>query len=254
MERVAVCSMLRDSNVWHGRPIGQVDKFFTRLNEQGRQAGVELHYYLVEGGSKDDTWDSLLDWQRQLPNVNLFKHEPTGAEVASVVSEERFKNLSATGNVVLRAARDDGHDFVFWMESDLIPQQRLLAGLLDEPRVYPDIFWPNVFAVAPVPVFYRGSQKVFYDTWAFEGMNGQKWGNDDLRDLTNVLSRHRPMRSVGSCALLNGKLLRELNADFGEGCFPHLCKTGVDARRAVELDVTLEVTHPCSALVAGRLV
>jgi hypothetical protein len=253
MVNIAVASMFRNSEVWHGRQINQVDKFFNSiLGQEGGSKHFDLTFHLVEGNSTDTTLKKLRYWQSIFPDITLYQKQVKGSEVASVVSETRFKNLSSVGNVALQAARDSGTDYVLWMESDLIPPANLAISLLLP--FMEESAEQSIFAVAPVPVFHQGGRKLFYDTWAFEGSDGQKWGNGDLDKLVKTSTCLRSMNSIGSCALLNGSILREHRLDFGEGCFPALCKSGREAGYGVYCDVTVEVQHPCNENVNGRLI
>jgi hypothetical protein len=246
---IAVCSMFRDSQTWCGRRIGQVDRFFDQLlRQQGVDAG-RLSFFLVEGNSADDTWARLADWRAVLgpDRMTLLKHDVTGSAVASVESQARFRNLSAVGNTALRAARDSGAKYVLWLESDFLIPGDLVARLLGSAG-------PGFFCVAPVPVFYKDGRKQFYDTWAFEGPNGQRWGNHDLDRLLGVRAQLRPMRSVGSCVLLDGDLMREFSLDCGEGCLPALCRAAGGRHLPIQCDLTLEIEHPCTVNLNGRLV
>jgi cellulose synthase/poly-beta-1,6-N-acetylglucosamine synthase-like glycosyltransferase len=249
---IAVASMFRDSQTWHGRSIDQVDRFFRQLTSQEGVDISEFGYFLVEGNSTDTTWESLCDhayWNA--PRVKLHRHEVSGSEVASVVSEQRFANLSAVANTALRAARDSGAKYVLWVESDFIVPPDLLSKLLNATR---SDQWGDCLGVAPVPVFYNGGRKWFYDTWGFEGQYGRRWGNNELAELVGGSKQYLQLKSFGSCALLNGEALRAHNLDFGTGCFPALCEAGRRAGLFLACDKTVEILHPSEAYVAGRLV
>lgn len=242
--------MFRDSETWQGRYIGQVNRFFDQMVRQ-QGSGVsqsQLKFFLVEGNSRDDTRAKLGEWKDILGDrVTILDHEVHGSAVSSIESEARFRNLSAVGNTALRAARDSGCKYILWVESDFIVPHDLLARLLETAS-------PWTLAMAPVPVFYQNGRKQFYDTWAFRGAGGQRWTNDDLPSLLGGSLRFLPMSSIGSCALLNGDSLREYNLDFGEGCFPELCRRGREHGLLVQCDLTLEIEHPCSVNLNGRLV
>jgi hypothetical protein len=250
---VAIASYFRDSQTWHGHRINQVDTYFKNVDREAGLAGVDPTLFLLEGDSKDDTWDALCRYRDARPGrVHLTKHEVKNAPaIASIVSEDRWRTLSEVGNVVLRQARDSGADVVYWTESDLLPAEGLLSSLLEHTKTPR---WESTLAVAPLPVFQNGRVKHFYDTWAFEGINREKWWNHDLEKLRAYPARLRPMRSIGSCAILNGHLLRKFNLDFGTGCFPALCNAGRDNGLSIYCDVTLEIQHPCTRNIAGRLV
>ncbi len=249
---VAVCAMFRDSQSWHGLPINQVNLFFDRMAEQERDAGVRLSYFLLEGDAKDNTREVLEQRAAELPGrVTLITHNVGGRAPASIASQDRFLALSAVGNACLKPAVASGADLIFWMESDLIPSPGMLAGLLEATG---ESDWNQTLGVAPLALIEPHGQSLFYDTWAFEGENGEKWDNYSLKALATYPHRYRPMRAVGSSVLLNGKALREHNLDFGTGCFPALCEAGRAAGYGIYCDTKLEVRHPCNVFLASRWV
>lgn len=255
---IAVCSMFRDSQSWGGVQINQVNRFFEQMEDQGDFCGKRLSYFLVEGNSQDNTWEVLNYYcdvfTRRMQTVKLFKQEVQGSSVASIVSEARFKNLSAIGNTVLRAARDSDCDDVFWVESDFYLPRYVLNKLLYAKE---QEWWDTCLGVCPIPFFKHH----FYDTWAFEGINGERWGNNDLDavagqmpDGSKPLGRYRQMRSFGSCALLNGDNLRRHGLDFRDGCFPALCAAGREAGLSLWCDTGCGIEHPSARNINGRLV
>ena len=249
---IAICTMFRDSERWHGHNIHQVGKFFEFFEQNS--GGHQLTYYVAEGGSTDNTREVLGRWRILLDPGRLYirtSPPPPNVEVASVVSETRFKHLSACGNIPLREARDDDFTHILWMESDLVPPSDLIPALFEHAET-PE--WADTLAVAPVPIFQQDGRDRFYDTWAFRDLLGRPWGNDDLAWFRNNPLGFVPVSSVGSCVLLNGTLLREHGIDFQEGCFPALCAAGRKAGLNIYVDTTIEVQHPCSQLVNGRLI
>lgn len=253
MREIAVCGMFRDSVTWHGYPINQVNLFFDRLLEQERDANVRLTYFLLEGDSRDETRAHLEKRSAELNGrVTIISHNVGGRPPASIATQDRFLALSEVGNACLRPAVASGAGHIFWMESDLVPDPGLLKGLLEITRN--PIVWNNTLGVAPLAVIEPGGQRLFYDTWAFEGENGEKWDNFSLAALASYPRRYRPMRAVGSCVLLNGQALRKHNLDFGTGCFPALCRSGREVGLDVYCDTTLEVKHPCNVFLENRWV
>jgi hypothetical protein len=252
VKEIAVCAMFRDSMQWHGRRIDQVGAFFRNWEGQARLAGVVPTYHLLEGDSRDDTRAVLQDWAARLGGrVRLTFHDVGGRPPSSDGGDDRRKVLAAAGNVCLASALDGGGKLLLWTESDLLPTPPLLPGLL-EAAAGPD--WDKVAAVAPVALIDVNGFTAFYDGWAFEGIHGEKWGMQGVPALKRWPARYRPMRAIGSCALLNADVLRENNIDFGVGCFPALCQAGRDAGAAVYCDVSLDIYHPSEAFLGDRWV
>ena len=252
LTEIAVASYFRNSQTWHGRRIDQAHTYFANVEREAKSAGVTPRYYLLEGDSSDDTWETLCRYHDERPDqIHLTKYSVRDAPpIASIVSNDRFRTLSEVGNVVLRGARDSGADLVFWIESDLLPQENLLSGLMDATRI---LDWERVLAVAPVAVIAPGGHRLHYDVWAFEGSHGERFNNDDLgKLLASPFGRYWPMNAVGSCALLNGRALREAKIDFGDGCFPALCRAARDAGLNVLCDLAVRIEHPSNFNVAGR--
>jgi GT2 family glycosyltransferase len=251
--------MFRDSQVWHGRPINQVDRFFRQVDANALAAGRGVSYHLVEGNSADGTLEALL-LHAARRDATVLRHEVEGTGVASVASEQRFRNLSAVANVALRSARDSGADFVLWVESDFVLRddvlRRLLAAFDGAPH--------DLFGVCPVPVFggeardgaprpQGAAGPSFYDTWAFRGEGGEAWQNHQLAALVDG-PRYRPMAAFGSAALMNARLMRQHGIDFGTGCFPDLCAQARRAGYRLFCDTRTLIEHPAEVNIAGRLV
>lgn len=253
MLEIAVASYFRDSQKWHGRRIDQVDSYFGNIEREICEAGLAAKYFLLEGDSTDDTWDVLCKYRDAMPGrVSLTKRTVGNSKhVASVECNIRFRQLSEIGNVVLRQARDSGSGLVFWIESDLVPQNGLLRRLMESVS---QPWWNETLAVAPLAVFRSSGRMLHYDTWGMTGIRGEKWGNGDLDRMANYGGRYRPMSSVGSCALMNAYNLRAHDLDFGEGCFPELCRRGRNAGLKLWCDTEVSVRHPSTELVASRLI
>jgi hypothetical protein len=243
---VAVCSMFRDSQVWHGHTIDHVGRFTRAVTPQPAAAGLSAAYFLVEGNSLDDTRAALERFRADSPDpVHLLRHDVTGPPLGSFADPVRLANLSAIADTALRAARDSGAPLILWAESDLELPPDLLARLLDATG---EAWWGGCLGVSAVPTC-RG---LFYDTWGFEGAGGEKWGTDGLAALRDYPGRYRPLRSAGTCLLLNGDNLRRHGLDCRGGCLPGLCAAGRAAGLTLWLDTQAEVCHPGSHLVAYR--
>ena len=244
--KLAICSLFRDSQVWHGRNINQVGRYFDQMTRQTLQPH-ETRFFLLEGNSQDNTRRALGEFCDRGWPIELFEHNVEGSAVVSAVDEQRFRNLSTIGNILIRAAREWA-DLVLWVESDLIIPNNLIEVLVEaSPR-----HQFNEFALSPVPTSFGGAQ--FYDTWGFEGVDGRKWNNHELTALRSG-PRYREMNSVGTCVMFNGEILRACSFDMGEdGCLPGLCRSGRKKGLHVHCDTSITVEHPSNELVAGRLI
>jgi len=246
---IAICSYFRDSQNWHGFNINQVNKFFSSITNQENIDKNDLVFFLLEGNSKDNTKEVIKSYQDKL-NINLLEEQST-TNVGSIVSQERFKNLSRIGNLVLNKAKELNPKYILWMESDLVPPPNMLSELLSWTKEHS---WNKTFCISPVPTFDINGQHQFYDTWAFEGSGGEKWNNLDLFKILSSKQRLRPMRSIGSCALINGELLTKYNLDFGEGCFPELCHQARTFGLSIYCDTSVKISHPSLNYISNRLI
>ncbi len=238
----SICSLFRQSQQVGPHKINQIDRFF----EQCEKVKPDK-YFLVEGDSTDDTFSVLGQYQRKLGNVELFKCN-VGGRVASVVEDVRFKALSTVGNVVLEPARDLPSDIILWVESDFIVPDGTFEKLLEFSK---SPYWDNILGVCGVPTL----GVLFYDTWAFENVKGEKYNNHDLAKFTKNKERYIQMRAFGSCAVLNGKNLKKIGGNFGaSGCFPYLCKMGLDNGLSLWCDTTAIIHHPNQHNFGGRYI
>jgi GT2 family glycosyltransferase len=259
MTTIAVATMFKQSQEWHGRRIGQVDRFFDQIVSQSQlNTGFKLSFHVAVGESTDGTADAvknrLSGWSASLGQVHyqVFADVAAGVPVASLESSVRFASLSAAANQPFRSARDSGADYVIWLESDLIFGDDLIASLLE--AFGPKNEFAAIGAVGPLPFFMSNGQKLFYDTWSMRGYGGQRWSNGDYHRFKEGSFRYRRLASVGCCALIDAGVLRAGNIDFGEGCFPALCESVRAAGKEVVCDLETEIEHPSSMLVASRLV
>lgn len=246
---IGVCSFFRDSQEFCGTKINQIPKYFQYLNQQESECdGIKLKYYLLEGDSRDNSYEVLQQYSKQYP-IHLTKLEiPNNTPVSSAGTDERRKVLSEVGNACLKPAVQE-QDLVLWMESDLIPTKDMLYQLLERKS---ELNWDKTLAISPVAAIKIYNQECFYDGWAFEGINGEKWGLNDLQRFKNYNASLRPMKAIGSCALLNGKVLREENFDFSDGCFPKMCQIGREKGYRIYCDLLATIFHPSQFCLNNR--
>ena len=244
-DRIAVCSMFRDSEVWHGRQINQVGRFFAQMKAQG----VPLKFFLIEGDSTDNTVVALeregylagLDGHE----VTLLTHEVGGGRVESSVDEVRFANLSKCGNIALNAAKASGCEYIFWVESDFVIQDsqlinKLIARLSEN---------SDSLAISPVPTYETRNE--FYDTFVFKTDEGGAFG-PSMEPFSG--SSLMNLSAFGSCGLMRASLLVKHDLDFGSRCFMGLCERAHNLGMSIYCDPTLKIYHPSQINIAGRLV
>lgn len=245
--KIAICSLFRDSQNWFGKPLNQVEKFFLNMREQEKLNNVEFTYFLLEGDSTDNTLYAI-EQHKKYFNINLIKYDVKGSRPSSDGSEERRKLLSDVGNKCLNSAIDAGFDYILWSESDLIPHKNMLGSLLEKSKI---VDWDKTVAIAPTAIIVLQDKECFYDGWAYEGIDGEKWSVPDLERFLKG-PNPKPMKAIGCAALLNGKLLRENKIDFGDGNFPKLCKTSIDKGFQIWCDTSSIIVHPSQHCYRGR--
>ena len=247
--KIAVCSMFRDSQYWNGQYINQVDLFFRNMYEQAKANNVEFEFFLLEGDSKDDTFQKIEQYTKYY-DIHLIKHDLGGRPPSSDGGDDRRKILSEVGNICLDMALKSDNNYILWSESDLIPVNNMLGTLLS--TIKNDINWDETVALAPIAIIRFRGMDSFYDGWAYEGIDGEKWSLHDLQKFLDYPSNNRPMKSIGCTALLNAKILRKNNINFADGCFPKLCTTSIEKGYKVFCNLNSAIRHPSSACIQNR--
>jgi len=240
---IAVCSMFRDSQKWHGHDIGQVDRYLAQLESQ--TVGLEnLDIYAIEGHSTDDTFDRLNRLKNEFPNLYVFKDEGEAVQVASNENPDRFLALSRIGNQILsKVDLSKNYDYLLWVESDLVIPPNLIERLIETSKKYPA---PNI--IAPSAQILADGFVLFYDTWGFRYPGGKRWTNYIFpRDGRFI------MDSIGSCALIDMDLMRK-GLNFGTGCFVQLCNTARTWGATIVADCYTTIYHPSNSFIEGRWV
>jgi glycosyltransferase involved in cell wall biosynthesis len=243
--KIVVCSMFRDSQVWCGKEINQVDRYFSQLLKQS--CGFKgLNILALEGNSTDNTYAKLQEYASIYPNINVMQEQNTFHTVVSNEDPRRITGLSKVADTLLdTVSKIEGLDYILWLESDLIIDMSLIKDLLFATRYTQDdcIIAPMVF------IEKRGA---FYDTWGFRELDDQRWdsGHRERVALANPL---KEMSSVGSCALISANLIK-CGARFGDGAFVELCRRSRELGGKVYVDVNTKIHHPGTKLLNGRWV
>lgn len=248
---IAVCSLFRDSMVWHGRQINQVQRFFEQMGAQG----LALDFFLVEGNSKDNTLEALNLYKDSAAfgghNITILNCEVEGSEVVSLEDETRFKNLSKCGNLALNTAKfNKDIKYILWVESDIIIKDENLLRVLINDLEYCKYHGSGEFlGVAPIPTYENKNE--LYDTFVFKGPNGESFGPSMA-----PFEKGEPLElgAFGTCALMDADILRKYNLDFGDRCMMELCVKARNNKLRLLANSNLRVYHPNGENVSGRLV
>jgi len=246
--RIVVCSLFRDSMLWHGVEINQVHRYFRQIKEQETSYGQEFSIIAVEGGSVDNTRETLVNYQNN-KNLTILDDDVNFVEVKSVASKERFESLARVANIGLNAAKKVDAEYILWLESDLIIDKfnvidQLVSKMEEEKDIAAISPLITMKFLPPSPQKY-----IFYDTWGYVFSDGSSWGNISIQD-TDRNPRYREMLSVGSCCLMRSKDMDDV--DFGTGCFRELCEKIKLKGKRIVLDMRSDVYHPSDFYIQGR--
>lgn len=233
--KIAICSMFKDSQIWYGRSINQVYQMYRSLNIQTYNS-IYFDYYFLASPSCDDTVEVLQKLQKNNPSINLYEKDSTYNKVMSTTNPDRIKSLSCLGDYLIQQVKNT--EYIFWVESDLIIKPDLIQ------RLYSRIEKSTIPVVISAPCYY-GSDGQFYDTWAYKNKDGSSWTADTKIKDHGVLE----MSSVGSCALIKRC---GANINFGEGAFPELCQRTLKAGGKVLADTNQYIEHPKNEFLGGR--
>lgn len=243
--KIGVCSFFRDSMNWYGHQINHVHNYFSQIGNQ-ENAPEDIAVFVLEGDSKDNTYETLLEYQKIHDNIFVIKDNVTfDVPVASTLNSNRFEQLSRLGNILFNASKWFC-DYIVWIESDLLIPNNLLHSLLADIQ-----FLENTGIVAPITMLKTQNQ--FYDTWGFINMDGSTWDNGPpFSKVLDTDKRFIQMLSVGSCMIIDAKVLRDGASVGTNGCFRELCRQTCERAYNIYIDKQLTVWHPSSEIVVNR--
>lgn len=159
-----------------------------------------LRVVVIEGDSKDNTYELLDKWDDLLSPLNdltVIKYNLGVRKFASVVTSARFAVLSKIFNIGIdEALSDSWTDFVLVMPSDVVFDCGIVYNLVkhNKPHIAP-MFWGA-----------RGDSFVFYDTWGFRGMDGKNWGHFE-RGSIKMPTEPFQMKFAGGPAMIRRDVL-----------------------------------------------
>ena len=245
--KIHVCSMFRDSQSWAGMDINQVERFFVQMGSSSFKQKTELHLWLIEGDSVDNTPEKLLEHKElyekhgNIAATHLFLNERNKhfSLVCSTTNKDRIQGLSTLANSLIKRVELDDSDYVLWIESDFIIKADTIQRLIQVAERYENTI------VATWPMDEMGN---FYDTWAFMRLDGKKF-NPSQNGGVGLIE----MASVGSCALIPGSLIKK-GCNFGFGAFPELCKRALDLGAMILCDTDNVILHPKSMVINNRAI
>lgn len=245
---LAICSFFKDSQVWGGLKINQVDRYFNQIKEQNLE--IDWKIFAIEGNSSDDTRFSLENAQLCGWNIEIIDDEISkDSPVQSTTGSNRMKTLNDLGNFMLEKVKGKAKNYL-WLESDLIIPDYLIESLLfAQHRSKFDII---------APVITEQTRDIFYDIWGFVDLDGKEWNQNSHNEYNphhskSEFDRYIEMSSIGSCALISGNIVNS-GINFGDNCFRGLCQNARNAGYKVGVDLETRIFHPSRYFINGRLV
>lgn len=220
MSKIAALSLFRDSSQQY------INEYFDRA-EAIMSGKNNIDFYLVEGDSKNNTFDMLREKIGRRRKIKVFKSDTGLPQMGSTVHETRFKCLTRTANPIIDIIADKSYDYFWFIDSDLIYNSGLLERLISL----------DLDVVAPLSM----AATVLYDIWAFRGLNGISVGPH-----LNWVNGLNPIElsSVGGCVLVRHEFIR-LGARMTETeSIVGLCKESAKLGASVWADPGSVVWHP----------
>ncbi len=221
--RVAVCSLFKDG----GRTVG----YYRALLESQRRDGLEVSCSFVEGDSRDDTYERLVDWQRADRQVQLArKHVEPVTDF-----DDRVRKWAMLGNLALEGALRTDCTHVLWCESDLALPYDLVEQLVAD----------DVDIVAPA-IFLGGW---FYDTWGFRGLDGVRFTNSGPHHAVWDPHALVELSSVGSVVLFRREVFDagvRFRGEYPDGLLVGVCRDAAQHGFRTWMDSRVAVLHPTS--------
>jgi Cryptococcal mannosyltransferase 1 len=208
------------------RPFAQQVRALWQLRQPDR-----VRLVAVEGDSLDDTPERLKDiFLECVPEWKITKCDHGQPQFGSVESAVRFAALSLVVNAGLEQVEDTDDVFI-WVESDLVWSAETISELIDAVA--------DTDIVAPLTM--AGDH--FYDTWAFRGLDGQRFAPFAPYHSSLNGARLTDVNSVGSCLAAKAVVARRCRVR-DDLCLVGFCN---DARRhgyRVSVIPSLRIKHP----------
>lgn len=224
--QVAIGSIFRDAEGYAQRYADQVAALREAAPEQ------TFRTILAEGDSQDNSYEVL----KALFDGSVFKRAHGGPKFGSVDSAERFRQFSFVYEAVLERVLPTDEAFIY-VESDLVWNPEVVLGLMRH------LEKPEVDLVVP----FISYQSRFYDTWAFQGLDGVHFGCYPPYHVS-MLSRGPnglcELSSAGSCMVMRAEVARSCHFVPEELCCVGFCYHARSKGYRVWFDSSLTVYHP----------
>lgn len=187
----------------------------------------------VENDSKDMTKRLLRNWVGHDFTVHLISNDFAYPRYGSVVSVERFRNLSTVFNMGLDyILRHIPAKYVLFVESDLIYQPDLAVRLKQIVDVTNGIV---------APMIYTQRDRIFYDIWGFRTLDGQGFPCQHESHFAKL--GFYEVMSAGSCLMFNREVIHK-GARPDDEALVGFCKQAKALGFPTYVDFSTEIVHP----------
>jgi hypothetical protein len=223
MAQVMICSLVRDGMAY-------IPSFRRQLESLKLCDGERWHLCILEGDSRDGTWDYLAHWASEDSRVTLGRE--CAGDTAEI--EDRAARWARVGNACFDLIPSElRYSHVLWLESDLCFPPELLRRLLSH----------DVDVVAPM-IWLGGN---FYDSWGFRDINGRRWSNKPPYHPKYRTMKLMEMGSVGSCVLFRREILDagiRFKGTYENGLLVGMCQDARAKGFKVFADTSTAILHP----------
>ena len=193
---------------------------------------ANIRVCVLEGDSKDDTWEQLGEWYYDDRHRISLKREDTGSKrFGQHTSPKRFKHLSRLWNLALGMADLEWSDYIFIVPFDVIWYPNTITEL-----------WRNNVALVSPLTFCNGK---FYDTWAMVNKDGSKWKDftEEWSD-ENLKGKLLEMNLVGGTTLIDANVLKAGARFTEEECDHGISRTAKVHGFKCYCDTSCWIEHP----------
>jgi len=219
MSKIAAMSLFRDSSQQY------IDEYFDRA--RSISGGHQIDFFLVEGDSKNNTFDMLRAKAGDDKRFKVIKNDTGLPQMGSTVHETRFKCLTRTANPTIADIAELDYDYFWYIDSDLLYSPGIVNALMSAKR---DVIAPIIMA-----------GEAFYDIWAYRNMDGKSVGPH-----THWIVDSQPIRlsSVGGCVMIKHEFIRRGARMTETESIVGLCEESSRLGAEVWMDTTSVVFHP----------
>lgn len=217
--KVAIMSLFRDSTEEY------ISEYFDRA--RSIPTNHRLTFFLVEGDSKNNTYDILKKKTLRKRKFKSFKSDTGLPHMGSTVHDIRFKCLSRTANPIIDVIAEGEYDYFWFIDSDLMYSADLLGNLIDM----------NLDVVAPL--FMAGP--AFYDIWGYRNTSGKSVGPhlDWISGLSPI-----ELSSAGGCVLFKHEFIKNGARMSDAESIVGLCKESAKLGAKIWMTPKDVVWHP----------